>query len=94
MGDENLLVMIQWTDITGCDGPWSDLEEAQGLKPALMTSVGQIVVNRNDSVVIASTWGEDNEFGNLNCIPKTAIRGWRELQLVQGPEDNSIKKSE
>ena len=80
-----MLVLIQWVDITGADGPWSDLEEAKELKPALMTSIGQVVVDREDSIVIAGTWGSEGELGNLNCIPKSAVRGW--VEVTEEPKE-------
>lgn len=86
-----MLVLIQWVDITGADGPWSDLEEAKELTPALMTSIGRVVVDREDSVVIASTWGSDGELGNLNCIPKSAVRGWIEVDEASKEVENEEK---
>ena len=55
-------------------------EDAEDLKPANMITVGKVVVERDGSVVIAGSWGDDGELGDVNCIPVAAIKSRRTLE--------------
>jgi len=81
-----MLVIVQWSDITGSDGPWSDLEEALDLRPAEITTIGRMVVDQSEYIVIASSWGDEGELGNLNCIPRPIIKS---IKVIGDPPDEA-----
>jgi hypothetical protein len=68
-----VIVIVKWEDITHTDEPWLTLEEASSLETAKMTTVGKIINEREDSIVIAGSWGDDGEVGDVNCIPRAVI---------------------
>ncbi len=76
---ENQVVQIEWMDITHSDEPWLSVEEAKDLQPAKMTTVGVIIDDRVDSIVIVGSWGDEGEAGDVNCIPKSVIQSFTTL---------------
>ncbi len=69
------IVRLEWQDITGHDRPWWEPEEAQGLRPAEITSIGVLVVETEAFVIVAGSWEDDGALlGNVNCVPRGAIR--------------------
>jgi hypothetical protein len=80
------LVMVHWQDITGHERPWLDPEEALEMQPAPMVSVGLLVHLNDDYLTIAGTWetGDEQQFGNVNCIPRGAVVNLTELLVKPG----------
>ena len=70
-------VIIHWNDIAGQgDRAWMSADEVNDFKPVPMITVGYLLVNTDDFVVVAgtkSTMHEDDSFGNVNAIPKSCI---------------------
>lgn len=86
---EHPLVMVKWWDITGNDTPWIDPEDARGMTPASMVSVGVVVKLTDDYLTLAGTWesGSEPQFGNVNCIPRGCIGDLTELLVpLEGQE--------
>jgi len=75
-----MIELIEWEDTTHSDEPWMCTEDAEDLMPAIMITVGKVVVERDGSVVIAGSWGDGGELGDVNCIPLTAIKNRRTLE--------------
>lgn len=73
-------VWILWEDSAGSDAIWDDQPEK--LKPALINSVG-ILVREDDQAVILATSADDNtppKYDGLLAIPRSAIRQRRRLE--------------
>ena len=74
MTNEYRLVRVEWEDITGNTEPWLCIDDALELEPARMTTVGWILADRTDSIIIAGSLGDKKEAGDVNCIPKSVIK--------------------
>ena len=74
--------LVRWTDINSYDGSWIGLDDAKSLKPAPMETLGWIIKETEDYIVIASTLDMNDEIvGNVNAIPRAVIS-----EVVAGPE--------
>ncbi|MGB0165206.1 MAG: hypothetical protein ACPF9I_07335, partial [Candidatus Thalassarchaeaceae archaeon] len=66
--------IILWTDISGQERPWLTHEEAISLEPILMKTVGYIIHEDDEKIVVCSTMSTDEEhYGNVNAIPRGVI---------------------
>jgi len=65
-------VSVYWVDSCGFDSGWVNNDELDSLKPKEITTVGHLVEESNDYVLIAPTIGDDQNFGSL-CIPKCSL---------------------
>ena len=75
---------ITWLDITNKPDPWISLEEALEMTPAKMQTLGWIIYDSGDHIIIASTIDTlEDMVGDVNCIPKGTI-----LEIVLLPESN------
>ena len=45
-----------------------------------MTTVGWLIKDRDDSIVIVSSLGDKKEVGDVNCIPKSVIQNMRVIE--------------
>ena len=69
------LVVVTGLDITGHERPWHEAEEAEGLRPAEITSLGLLVAENDEYITVAGSWEDDGcLLGNVNCIPRGVIR--------------------
>ena len=66
------VVSVYWVDSCGFDSGWVNNDELDSLKPKEITTVGHLVEESNDYVLIAPTIGDDQNFGSL-CIPKCSL---------------------
>jgi len=67
-------VLVRWTDIASHDGAWMDLEDAKALKPGQMQTLGWVIKETPDYIVVASTIDQDEDIvGSVNAIPRTVI---------------------
>ena len=73
------IVLVEWEDITSNTDPWLYLSDALDLEPAQMTTVGWLVEDREESIILISSIGDNKEVGDINCIPKSVIKDMREL---------------
>ena len=72
--------IILWTDITGQERPWLTHEEAISLEPILMKTVGYIIHEDDEKIVVCSTMDtEEEHYGNVNAIPRGVILAIRDL---------------
>ena len=72
--------IILWTDISGQERPWLTHEEAISLEPILMKTVGYIIHEDDEKIVVCSTMSTDEEhYGNVNAIPRGVILAMRDL---------------
>jgi len=68
-------VAIVWTDINSFDGAWLELEESKKLQPVQMETIGWIVNETKDHVVIVSTLEAKGSLaGSTNAIPRGIIK--------------------
>jgi len=74
------LVIVKWEDITGNNEPWLYIDDALDLETAKMTTVGWVIKDRDDSIVIVSSLGDKKEVGDVNCIPKSVIQSMRIIE--------------
>tara|TARA_R100001082_G_scaffold65878_1_gene37153 strand:+ start:673 stop:930 length:258 start_codon:yes stop_codon:yes gene_type:complete len=73
------IVIVEWEDITSNTEPWLYISDALELEPAQMTTVGWLVEDREESIILISSIGDNKEVGDINCIPKSVIKDMREL---------------
>tara|TARA_R100000458_G_C8203119_1_gene193038 strand:+ start:600 stop:878 length:279 start_codon:yes stop_codon:yes gene_type:complete len=67
-------VVIQWVDINSFDGAWLDIKESKKLEPVNMETIGWIIHETKDYVVIVSTFDSSGDLaGSTNAIPKGII---------------------
>ena len=77
--DELQIVLIDWLDAMSDDNSWQDLKELQEQKLRPVTSVGYIIKEDNDSVILVSSFDEESQCGGggvvipTNCITKNTI---------------------
>ena len=73
------LVQVEWLDAMSDDNTWQDLKELQEQKLRPVTSVGYIIKEDNDSVILVSSFDEESQCGGggvvipTNCITKKTI---------------------
>lgn len=73
-GDSCTCVLIRWTDIASYDGAWLDLSDAKDMKPGSMETLGWIIKETPEFVVVASTVDRDEDIvGSVNAIPRAVI---------------------
>lgn len=65
--------LITWLDIVSYDGTWLPLGEAEEYKPAPMETVGWIIKNEPEYLVVASSKGGEDLVGSVSAIPKSVI---------------------
>jgi len=80
------LVLVHWIDIIGDDhNPWSSLEQAKDMKPEPISTIGKVVEDNDEFMVVASSWNDQGGLlGNLNCIPKGVVQGVLEVDVDVG----------
>ena len=77
------LVLVHWIDIIGEDhNPWSSLEQAKDMKPEPISTIGKVVEDNDEFMVVASSWNDQGGLlGNLNCIPKGVVQSVVEVDV-------------
>ena len=77
------LVLVHWIDIIGDDhNPWSSLEQAKDMKPEPISTIGKVVEDNDEFMVVASSWNDQGGLlGNLNCIPKGVVQSVVEVDV-------------
>ena len=69
-------VLITWNDITSCDAAWMSLEEAMEYKPSPIQTLGWIIEDNEDYIVVigsVSTEEEDRVCGSVCAIPQAVV---------------------
>lgn len=68
------LILVTWKDITGCDGSWMSLDEAKEMYPGPMETVGWLLKETPEYIVVASSRDtEEDTVGSVTAIPKSVI---------------------
>ena len=74
-------VILVWLDITSQTDPWIERGEASLMRPAEMHTCGWILEETDTYITIYSTYDQEGELvGDVNCIPKRAILGVKEVK--------------
>ena len=87
----NRVVRVEWQDITGHDRPWWEPSDAGDLKPADITTIGLLVTENPEYLVVAGSWENDGGLlGNVNCIPRGVVRSLETLgnAVLASPNDH------
>ncbi len=71
------VVSVKWID-SRMDDCWQGAEEAKGFNPELACSVGFLLCEDEEKVVLVQTFGKDNVQG-LIAIPKVCIKDMKEM---------------
>ena len=69
-------VLITWNDITSCDAAWMSLEEAMEYKPSPIQTLGWIIEDNEDYIVVigsVSTEENDKVCGSVCAIPQAVV---------------------
>jgi len=75
-----LWVLVRWVDIVAVEEPWQTAEEIEALRPAEMLTVGLVVKEATDYIVLVSTVETaGGTYGNANVIPRGCIKELKEL---------------
>jgi len=86
-----LLVIVDWLDITSHDGAWLDIEEAKKYVPSRMRTVGFLLKEEPDYIVVVSTVSDDlDTVGSANAIPRGCLISISPLQQTGECLDKKI----
>ena len=80
-------VLVEWEDITGNTEPWLTIEDALDLEPAYMTTLGWLLLEKDEYIILSSTLGSKKEASDINCIPRAAIKNLEEM-IFENDENN------
>lgn len=75
-------VKVEWIDIVRSTSAWSTHQELDEIKPSLCKSVGWLVKENDDFIVLATNIGddwEDEDVGILVAIPRCVISSVNDL---------------
>ena len=66
------IVLVEWKDITAEMGNWI---KAEAIAPemSVVVSVGILVSENDEFIVLAADYSEDKHFNGLNYIPKVLV---------------------
>ena len=68
-------VLVEWVDITSHDGAWLDLKEAEEYAPTPMKTIGFLLKEEPDYIIVVSTASEImDSVGSTNAIPRGCIK--------------------
>lgn len=78
------MVLVHWIDsVSWGDTDWREMEKIKELKPTEIDSVGFLVADEKDWIVLAAHVDSENEHGGGEiCIPRFAIQGMRRLGVT------------
>lgn len=70
------LVEVHWLDIYGDVSTWTSMADALALKPADCWTVGRLIKDAEDHIVVAGTVGadRDDDVGSPVAIPRSVIQ--------------------
>ena len=86
------VVAVDWLDATGAT-EWTTEAEAKLSTPALVTTIGVILVKDSQRTVIASTigHGSDRAVGDVTVVPSTWVQAVKPLGEVLIADDEPTK---
>lgn len=70
------LVLIHWLDIVREPGPWMSRLDAAQLKPVDCYSVGFVIYDDNERIVLSDTLGptREDDIGACDVIPRCVVQ--------------------
>ena len=87
-------VVVEWLDITSHDGAWLELKEAEEYVPTPMKTMGYLLKEENDYIVVVSTVASTmDSVGSTNAIPRGCIQSITKLTKVDPVRDGGYKES-
>lgn len=85
------LVIVTWVD-AATDNGWTDTDEAHDFTPPECMTVGYLVADKPDHLVLAQTHG-GNEMGNRWTIPRGMVKAVRVLQVGGDYAPEKVEKN-
>lgn len=76
------LVVVTWTDIAS-RADWMDQEEAEKCLPETCLTVGWIVAENEDTIVLADSATASGEWGGTTVIPKAVIQKKKKIPAMR-----------
>jgi hypothetical protein len=77
------LVQVVWEDIMTLDHSWKNIQEcvdeAKKLRQLDFTTVGYLIHEEEDFVLVASTYDGENEYNDVSMIMRSVIKEIRHL---------------
>ena len=71
------LVVLEWLDSCALHGgTWNDTEDAAAISPSRCRSVGWILREDKQAIVLASHFAEHQVGGEMCILKKTIVRRW------------------
>ncbi len=80
---------IEWLD-THCEDSWNPIDMAKGMEPLLVTSVGIVLIEDRQKIVLSAMSSERDTVSMLQCIPTKSIIKIKELIEAPGPSAEEI----
>jgi hypothetical protein len=78
--NREVILRIEWVDSHSfADGPWHFVEDVELMQISTCISVGKLVKESDDMLVIAGSWTRD-QYDGVMAIPKVSITQKRELK--------------
>jgi len=72
---------VEWEDARGVHQEWTDLEVLASMDTCMCYSVGKLIREDKQQIVLVPHWGNDPQNGcGEMIIPKSAIRKKRKLR--------------
>ena len=74
------LVSVTWLDAVSCDS-WEPILDARNLKPARMVTIGFLLHEDDDKVVLSASYDEENQsVASTYAIPKSWVLSIKEIE--------------
>lgn len=67
------LVYIEWRDSCSMNGTWSRMHEVEDMEPCTIRSIGWLVSETNEHVVVAAHISNNDSLSGDLCVPKAVI---------------------
>lgn len=68
-----MMKLVTWLDIVSHDGAWMDISEAKEYKPHPIQTVGWVIEDAEDYIVLVSSKDNEELVGSVCAIPKSVI---------------------
>lgn len=73
-------VLVTWKDIVGVEETWVDLDEARAVRVAVVDTMGWVITNDEEFLIIVSSLFRDHsDAGSVTTIPKGCIVSIRQI---------------
>ena len=85
------LVVVTWTDIAS-RADWMDQEEAEKCLPETCLTVGWIVAENEENIVLADSATASGDWGGTTVIPKSVIK--KKKKIAQSRPESFLTQSQ